>query len=519
MALYRLPFLVPLLALASLAAGLPCARSADPLPVSGRSYALLVGVKNYRKDELTSLKYTENDVATLAKVLKEQGYKRVVLMTQKEGADNEELLPTAGNIRDQVKALLEDRKEGDSVLIALSGHGVQFKGEKQHYFCPMGTRLSDTKTMVSLGEIYDELKGCKASVKVLLVDACRSDPDAVAKFTVSKIEREAKPQAIRPPGGVAALFSCSEGQFSYESDDLKHGVFFHFVIEGLKGKAANKGKIDLLDLVKYAQDEVPDYVKDRISPRARQIPNLVGDLSGRVTLVGGKSESPTTNPGTEVRVDPVAATDKEVEQALTLLLTVRPKGREEPIRLALWALGPLSRQDSQTLGQLARLAGKDDLQLTVATGDTGNPSFRRQFEAATRTVAPERRPAFYGDARQMLDRGNVDAILVLGIWSKEIPEYMRFMLEQKKRDRTMQEAVEYGVTLACESGKDVYVATGKNESATWKPRPKQESGSAAEAALKHKRVACMGTRDEDHLAGFLKAVRDRSRGPGSILDR
>ena len=67
MAFSRLSFLRPLLALVTLTAGLPCAGAADPLPVTGRNYALLVGVKNYRKDELTSLKYTENDVTALAR--------------------------------------------------------------------------------------------------------------------------------------------------------------------------------------------------------------------------------------------------------------------------------------------------------------------------------------------------------------------------------------------------------------------------------------------------------------------
>ena len=58
-----------------------------------------------------------------------------------------------------------------------------------------------------------------------------------------------RPLKKRPPGGVAALFSCSEGQVAYEDDDLKHGVFFHFVIQGLKGKADEEsgnrdGKVD-----------------------------------------------------------------------------------------------------------------------------------------------------------------------------------------------------------------------------------------------------------------------------------
>jgi hypothetical protein len=42
-----------------------------------------------------------------------------------------------------------------------------------------------------------------------------------------------------PPASVAALFSCSEKEVSWEDADLNggHGVFFHYIIEGLKGQA------------------------------------------------------------------------------------------------------------------------------------------------------------------------------------------------------------------------------------------------------------------------------------------
>jgi uncharacterized caspase-like protein len=240
----RRPHLLPFaVALGLAAAFLSSPALADDAP-AGRRYAMLVGVKKYGKDQLRSLIYTENDVNGLAAVLKDDGYKRVVLLTQAEAAaqgDND-LLPTARNVRRQLKAILDDRKPGDSVLVAFSGHGVQFRDQKDSYFCPMDAELDDLKTLISLSEVYQALETCPAGVKVLLVDACRNDPQADASKSVEKVKLESvtRPQAERPPGGVAALFSCSEGQRSFESDKLHQGVFFHYVIEGLKGKAANK---------------------------------------------------------------------------------------------------------------------------------------------------------------------------------------------------------------------------------------------------------------------------------------
>jgi hypothetical protein len=60
---------------------------------AGEKSALLVGVRRYDPTELRSLPYTEPDVVELAQALREAGYRRVVLMTQSEGAQRARFLP------------------------------------------------------------------------------------------------------------------------------------------------------------------------------------------------------------------------------------------------------------------------------------------------------------------------------------------------------------------------------------------------------------------------------------------
>ena len=283
----------------ALAAMPPLAGAGDDDAPAGRQYALLVGVRNYDKDQLRSLQYTENDVNDLAAVLKDAGYKRVVLMTQSEAASQGDntLLPTAKNVRKKLAAILDDRKPNDSVLIAFSGHGVQFRDDKASYFCPMDADLEDMRTLVSLADVYKGLEESAAGTKVLLADCCRNDPQAEASKAVEKVKLESvtRPQAERPPGGVAALLSCSEGQKSYESEKLGHGIFFHYIIAGLRGEAANKkGEVTLQSLASYVADEVPDAAKD-VSDAARQRPQQVGDLSGAVALVMAVPKEEITN--------------------------------------------------------------------------------------------------------------------------------------------------------------------------------------------------------------------------------
>jgi uncharacterized caspase-like protein len=117
---------------------------------------------------------------------------------------------------------------------------VQFAGDATPYFCPADARLADKATLLALSGVYRELERCPARVKLLLVDACRNDPLADhsrARATV-RLESSTRPAVAEPPAGVVALFSCSQGERAFEHDELKHGVFFHYVIEALRGQAA-----------------------------------------------------------------------------------------------------------------------------------------------------------------------------------------------------------------------------------------------------------------------------------------
>src|SRR5262245_50891093 len=109
-------------------------QSPKPLAAKGERYALLVGVRQYDRNELRNLKYSEPDVVELAGVLKDAGYRpeNVVLMTQTRAADNIRFLPLAANIRRELHLLLRNRSRYDSVVVVLAGHGVQFRGAEEN---------------------------------------------------------------------------------------------------------------------------------------------------------------------------------------------------------------------------------------------------------------------------------------------------------------------------------------------------------------------------------------------------
>ena len=249
----------------------------------GAKYALLVGVAQYAKsDELRTLAYSQRDVTDLAQALRDNGYDAddVALMTQAAGAAN----PTKKNILEALGRLLADRTAGDTVLVAFAGHGVKFKDDDASYFCPADARLDDKASLLSLTEVYQEMEHCPAGLKVLLVDACRNDPFSETTRSVRmNLQSVTRPQAAQD-GGVIAFFSCSEKEKAFESDKLKHGVFFHYVIEGLKGEAAgDRDDVSVLGLGEYVSRHVADFVKAEYG--RSQTPELAGKSRGTALLV------------------------------------------------------------------------------------------------------------------------------------------------------------------------------------------------------------------------------------------
>ena len=275
----RLPLCLAALAAFCSAGSPPACYAAEPV---SKKYAVLVGVNGYQHEKLSRLAYAEADVTALGAILEQSGY-RVTLLT---GSSADERAPTKANVERQLKRVLAGCKRGDMVLVALAGHGLQFEGEKDCYFCPVDARpfRDRADSLVSLSGVYKELDASFAGMKVLLVDACRNDPEA-GRGARGGIDADNAP---RPPQGVAALFSCSAGERAFESATVGHGVFFYHVLAGLRGDATDrKGLVTLGGLASYVSLEVTKGEKGvgkLIGGGARQSPNLKADYSTEPVL-------------------------------------------------------------------------------------------------------------------------------------------------------------------------------------------------------------------------------------------
>jgi TPR repeat protein len=270
---------------------------------AGKKYAVVVGVNVYER-ELSDLTCAENDAEEMGKVLTKAGF-TVTLLTTRLGKTNAAKMPTAANIRKAVAGLVKGRSAGDTVMVCLSGHGVELEVEDPEgkdrsktypYFCPHDFSKSGIRfetgngpKLININWLFREFESCDAGRKIVLVDACRNVGKAVA------VRRNINAKSVTVPDGVCAMFSCSSGQVAYEIEDLGgkgHGAFFYYVLEGLKGKAAKAdGRVTWAGLTEYVAESVEKKVREVVKKKQtpHQVTNVVGTSP---VLLEGTPERP-----------------------------------------------------------------------------------------------------------------------------------------------------------------------------------------------------------------------------------
>ena len=267
----------------------------------GKKLAVVVGVREYQHARFSLPKYTENAALETAQVLREAGYE-VTLLCDSNGKKDADLKPTRANILQHVERTLSGRHRDDLVLIALAGHGLQPDRKNESYFCPADADPADRETMIGTSKFIELMKRSGAGIRLMLIDACRDAPE----LKLLGINEDNVP---KPPDGSAILFSCKPGEVAYELDKYRHTVFFHFVIKGLRGAAADqRGNVTWGSLVEYVTREVSEDVPKTIKEGAKQSPNENKNIAGSIVLLKASPKLVRNDPITEI-VPPKPRTD------------------------------------------------------------------------------------------------------------------------------------------------------------------------------------------------------------------
>lgn len=232
-------------------------------------WALLIGINEYQS--MGKLKYCREDAEGLAKVLVHGARfpsEQVIVLS--DSASEPQNQATYGNIRRRVKQFTELPEKDDTILLFFAGHGEMIDGEA--YLMPVDGE-KDPESAIPLNWVKEQLLPCKAKTKLLVLDMCHSgSARGVGGIAPS----------LAQGTGLIVLASCEEDQISHPGEEVGHGVFSRYLIDGLRGMADSDGDKAITQL------ELFEYVKTQMS---------------RWSFRTGKSQTPRIYP--EESMEPV----------------------------------------------------------------------------------------------------------------------------------------------------------------------------------------------------------------------
>lgn len=228
--------------------------AALPESQAGKKVAFLVGVNKYKKPGFRNLSYAERDVVEMSKELKKIGFD-VSLILGKDA--------TKSNLDATITKIVRPLSKEDMILVMLTGHGIQrTKGDA--YYCPYDAIAESDGSLFSLSKLLNTTLAPHVGTKLVLIDACRNDPDP-GRGRSAGIQGK----VISLPEDTAVMFSCKSGQQSFENDQLKHGIFTHCLLEGIRGGAKNQNEISWSDLQSFVKRKMASKGVRNFIPKNR----------------------------------------------------------------------------------------------------------------------------------------------------------------------------------------------------------------------------------------------------------
>jgi len=151
-------------------------------------------------------------------------------------------------------------KREDVFLLFFAGHGITDEKEGAYYFLPADFRYTGEdavqKQAVSMTDFRNMLANVHAMKSLILLDTCNSGSFAEAIASRGMTEKTAITKLSRAVGR-ATIVASSKSQVALEGYE-GHGAFTWTILEGMKGKATDKGsKITINTLATFIEEDLP----------------------------------------------------------------------------------------------------------------------------------------------------------------------------------------------------------------------------------------------------------------------
>jgi hypothetical protein len=272
----------------------PAAAPATPRIVR-ELWAVIVGVGTYEHANIPPLRYAAADAEALYQVLTQTaGLKKenVILLSDRAARK-----PTLRNIKWALGTFLaRSARRDDTVLVFFAGHGapeIDPRGLERDgfakYLVPSDADADDLySTALPMDELQTIFGRIEAERVVAFVDACYSGAAGGRTFLASKTRSGSVDdlflERLTRSKGRAIITASRATELAIELPELGHGIFTHYLVQGLKGAGDlnRDGIVSVQELYEYVENEV---VRKSRAVGGNQHPLMKGELEGPVPLV------------------------------------------------------------------------------------------------------------------------------------------------------------------------------------------------------------------------------------------
>jgi WD40 repeat protein/formylglycine-generating enzyme required for sulfatase activity/tetratricopeptide (TPR) repeat protein len=239
---------------------------------AGNLYVMSFGVSLY-KDESLDLNYAHKDAEDLAKLFSTMEGKSFAHVFTKVLVNEQATLPNIA----KAKEFLKDARVMDTVVLFIAGHGVHdHDSAATYYYLTYEADLQDLSHSAATFEMLEDLlQEIAPRSKLFLMDTCESGEidestqEASLALTGSRgisaraVKKGARGLTITGSAtpvtrdylndrdrfvyndltrrsGAVVFSSCKGGEFSYETDERKNGLFTASLLDALTGKLGDK---------------------------------------------------------------------------------------------------------------------------------------------------------------------------------------------------------------------------------------------------------------------------------------
>lgn len=275
--------------------------------LSPKTYAIVIGVADYTYlGENKQLEWADNDALSMVDYLKTQDNVELYLYTNADATDP---LTIGKKIHEVI-----NKKAGqmDRVLIYFSGHGDISEVDNNGYLLLSNVeKPTDTPYSWSDAIPIDKIKSTILSPTsqvsrknvYLIFDACKSGFAQNPPVTANYAEHQK----------IVLLLSSQAHEKSNEDDELEHGVFSYYLIQGLKGLA------NLDDGNEITLDELRTYVIANVTKKTANAQNPLFNFQEGTKVIGKFSEE-SLNDAT-----------RDISEKINVASVGGDKGSEEPV--------------------------------------------------------------------------------------------------------------------------------------------------------------------------------------------